>query len=80
MYAEAVPQLLGNALQSGTWYFPAGNAKNNFASRTDIVEALANGINQPLSHAGEFDIRDTSLENLLGWKPADLKVYLKMLV
>jgi NAD(P)H dehydrogenase (quinone) len=145
MYAEAIPQLLGNALQSGTWYFPAGNAKNNFASRTDIAEALATVISQPLSHqdkvyeiasgqsyscgeiaamishntgkpmiyntislemmkkemekvgipeaiialissgveaidAGEFDITDTSLENILGRKPADLKDYLKMLV
>ena len=145
MYAEAVPQLLGNALQSGTWYFPAGNAKNNFASRTDIAEALATVISQPLSHqnkvyeiasgqsyscgeiaamishntgkpliyntislemmkkemkkagineaiiamvssgveainAGEFDITDTSLENILGRKPADLKDCLKMLV
>ena len=145
MYAEAVPQLLGNALQSGTWYFPAGNAKNNFASRTDIAEALAAVISQPLLHqnkvyeiasghsyscgeiaamishhtgkpliyntisldmmkkemekigipeaiiamvssgveaidAGEFDITDTSLENILGRKPADLKDYLKMLV
>ena len=145
MYGEAVPQLLGNALQSGTWHFPAGNAKNNFASRTDIAEALANVISQPLPHqnkiyeiasgqsyscgeiaaiishhtgkpmiyntislemmknemekigipdaiiamvlsgvdaidAGEFDITDTSLENILGRKPADLKDYLKMLV
>ena len=50
MYAEAVPQLLGNALQTGTWYFPAGIAKNNFVSRTDIAEALATVINQPLLH------------------------------
>ena len=145
MYAEAVPQLLGNALKSGTWYFPAGNAKNNFASRTDIAEALATVISQPFLHqnkvyeiascqsyscseiaamisqntgkpliyntisleimkkemkkagipeaiiamvssgveaidAGEFDITDTSLENILGRKPADLKDCLKMLV
>jgi NAD(P)H dehydrogenase (quinone) len=50
MYAEAVPQLLGNALQTGTWYFPAGISKNNFVSRTDIAEALATVINQPLLH------------------------------
>jgi NAD(P)H dehydrogenase (quinone) len=50
MYAEAVPRLLGNALQTGTWYFPAGTSKNSFASRTDIAEALATVINQPLLH------------------------------
>ena len=54
MYGEAVPQLLGNALQSGTWYFAAGNARNNFVSRIDIAEALANVISQPFRFVRMF--------------------------
>ena len=46
-YAELIPMLLGDALQTGTWYYAAGDAKANFASRVDMAEALANVIIHP---------------------------------
>ena len=46
-YDDLLPMLLGNALQTGHIYYPAGNAKINLASRQDIAEALANVALQP---------------------------------
>jgi NAD(P)H dehydrogenase (quinone) len=43
-----------------------------------IIALISSGVEA--IDAGEFDITDTSLENILGRKPADLKDYLKMLV
>jgi len=145
MYAEAIPQLLGNALETGAWYYAAGEAKNSFAARPEIAEALANVLQRPAEHenkvyeiasgktyscneisnmlseltgcsltfvtipvenlkeglksaglpepfidllvsgaeainAGEFNNSQTSLEQLLGRKPIDLKDYLKTLI
>lgn len=49
-YAEVLPVLLGDALTSGNWYYAAGQAKANFASRTDMAEALANVLADPGKH------------------------------
>jgi len=50
LYAEVVPMLLGDALSSGHWYYAAGNAKVNFASRLDMAEAIANVLAAPQAH------------------------------
>jgi NAD(P)H dehydrogenase (quinone) len=49
-YAEVLPVLLGDALTSGNWYYAAGQAKANFASRADMAEALANVLADPGKH------------------------------
>jgi NAD(P)H dehydrogenase (quinone) len=52
-YTEVFPMLLGDALTTGEWYYAAGDAKVNFASRTDIAEALANVLAQPPEHTNK---------------------------
>lgn len=49
-YTEILPMLLGNSLTSGEWHYAAGEAKVNFASRTDMAEALANVLADPSDH------------------------------
>lgn len=49
-YVEVLPMLLGDALTSGNWYYAAGQAKANFASRADMAEALANVLADPGKH------------------------------
>jgi NAD(P)H dehydrogenase (quinone) len=49
-YTEIVPMLLGDALSTGTWYYAAGDGKINFASRTEMAEALANVLATPKAH------------------------------
>ncbi|SHN44020.1 SDR family oxidoreductase [Chitinophaga sp. CF418] len=49
-YGEIIPMLMGDALQTGTWYYPAGNAKVNFVARKNIAEALANVMANPAMH------------------------------
>ncbi|TCC91038.1 SDR family oxidoreductase [Pedobacter hiemivivus] len=41
LYMETIPQFIGNALQDGHIYFPAGAGKVSFVSREDIAEALS---------------------------------------
>lgn len=53
-YTEIVPMLMGDALQSGNWYYLAGKAKINFASRIDIAEALANVLANPAGHINKI--------------------------
>lgn len=53
-YIDVLPMLLGGALESGQWYYAAGNAKANFAARTDMAEALANVAAAPASHANKI--------------------------
>src|SRR5687768_10377598 len=53
-YIEVLPMLLGGALENGQWYYAAGNAKANFAARTDMAEALANVAASPASHANKI--------------------------
>jgi NAD(P)H dehydrogenase (quinone) len=49
-YADVALQLMGNALESGQWYFAGGDAKANFAARTDMAEALARVLLAPQEH------------------------------
>lgn len=49
-YTDILPAFLGGALQTGQWYYAAGDAKANFASRSDMAEALANVAVQPSQH------------------------------
>ncbi|AIM36920.1 hypothetical protein KO02_09605 [Sphingobacterium sp. ML3W] len=42
MYMEAIPELIGDALQTGEIRYPSGEGKISFVSRADIAEAIAN--------------------------------------
>ncbi|MBI1939673.1 MAG: SDR family oxidoreductase [Ignavibacteriales bacterium] len=42
LYLDLIPMLIGDALQSGKIYYPAGDGKVSFTARTDMAEALAN--------------------------------------
>lgn len=53
-YVEVLPMLLGGALESGQWYYAAGDAKANFASRLDMAEAIANVAINPSQHANKI--------------------------
>jgi NAD(P)H dehydrogenase (quinone) len=49
-YTATLPIVLGDALTSSNWYYAAGQAKVNYASRTDMAEALANVLAAPEKH------------------------------
>ncbi|THU41130.1 SDR family oxidoreductase [Niastella caeni] len=53
-YAEVLPMLFGGALESGQWFYAAGNAKVNFAARTDMAEAIANVATSPAAHINKI--------------------------
>ena len=53
-YMEVLPMLFGGALESGQWFYAAGNAKANFAARTDMAEAIANVAANPAPHANKI--------------------------
>jgi NAD(P)H dehydrogenase (quinone) len=53
-YIEVLPMFFGGALQSGQWYYAAGNAKANFAARADMAEAIANVAAAPAAHANKI--------------------------
>jgi len=53
-YIEVLPMLFGPALQSGQWYYAAGNAKVNLAARTDMAEAIANVAIAPVAHGNKI--------------------------
>ena len=42
MYQETIPMFIGSAVQDGQIYYPSGEGKVSFATRTDMAEALAN--------------------------------------
>lgn len=42
MYMEAIPELIGDALETGEIRYPSGNGKISFVSRQDIAESIAN--------------------------------------
>ncbi|ATP56887.1 NAD(P)-dependent oxidoreductase [Pedobacter ginsengisoli] len=44
LYMETIPIFIGEALDHGTIYYPAGNGAVSFVSRVDIAEALSNVI------------------------------------
>ncbi len=43
-YGEFLPMYLGDALETGDWYFPSDGEKINLALRSEMAEALANGL------------------------------------
>lgn len=62
-YAEVLPMLLGNALETGDWYYPVGDAKINLVARFDIAEGLAKVLVAPEKHLNQvYEI--TSSESL----------------
>lgn len=141
-YADFLPNIIGNAVETGAIFYSAGNAKVNFALRSEMAEANAVVLSNPSAHknkvyeitsaskysfeeiaeflseltgkqikyvdipvemlkenimksglpeevadlmgsiaesmkAGEFDFVDSTLENIIGRKPADLKDFLR---
>jgi NAD(P)H dehydrogenase (quinone) len=50
IYAEVIPMLMGDALQTGNWYYPAGDARVNFVARQDIAKAIARVLMNPDPH------------------------------
>lgn len=49
-YTEFFPMYLGNALETGQWVAPSDGQKVNFAYRTEMAEALANILADPVPH------------------------------
>ncbi|MFW6157432.1 MAG: SDR family oxidoreductase [Balneolaceae bacterium] len=49
-YTEFLPLFLGDALESGQWFFPSNGEKINLAYRTEMAEALARGLTNPGKH------------------------------
>ncbi|MCE7044427.1 SDR family oxidoreductase [Dyadobacter sp. CY312] len=56
MYMEAIPEFMGNALQTGEIRYPSGNGKVSFVSRNNIAEALANVLAEPTSLSETYEI------------------------
>lgn len=52
-YGEFLPEYLGDALESGEWYFPSDGQKINLALRTEMAEGLAEGLLAPSRHKNE---------------------------
>lgn len=52
-YGEFLPMYLGDALDTGEWYFPSGGQKINLALRSEMAEALANGLLSRTNHKNE---------------------------
>lgn len=52
-YGEFLPMYLGDALDTGEWYFPSGGQKINLALRSEMAEALANGLLSQAKHKNE---------------------------
>lgn len=53
-YMEFLPLFLGNALESGEWAFPSDGKAINLALRSEMAEALANGLADPSKHKNNF--------------------------
>lgn len=49
-YTEFFPMFLGNALETGQWALPSNGNKINLAYRTEMAEALANGLAEAGKH------------------------------
>lgn len=56
MYMEAIPQLIGNALQTGEIRYPSGSGKVSFVSRADIAEAIANVLTENAHENQTYEI------------------------
>lgn len=63
-YYEVLPMMWADAMTSGNWFYPAGNAKANFAARLDMAEAIANVLSVPGEHAGKiYEITSSESKN-----------------
>lgn len=49
-YTEFLPLFLGDAMDTGEWVFPSDGQKMNLAFRSEMAEALANGLADAASH------------------------------
>lgn len=49
-YTEFLPLFWGDALETGKWEFPSAGQKINLAYRSEMAEALANGLIEPEHH------------------------------
>ncbi|MDL5511167.1 SDR family oxidoreductase [Arenibacter sp. M-2] len=56
MYMEAIPELIGNALQTNEIRYPSGKGKVSFVSRTDIAEAIANVLTERTRQNQTYEI------------------------
>lgn len=69
-YGEFLPLYLGNALETGDWYHPSGGNEINLALRSEMAEALANGLSDAGSHENEtYEItsgKSYTLEEIAG--------------
>ncbi len=52
-YTEFFPSILGNAPETGRWYFPGSGKSMNFAYRTEMAEALAINVSEASKHQGK---------------------------
>ncbi|MFH5883954.1 SDR family oxidoreductase [Halalkalibaculum sp. DA3122] len=53
-YMEFLPLFLGNALETGQWAFPSDGNPINLALRSEMAEALANGLADPEKHTNSI--------------------------
>lgn len=56
MYMEAIPELIGNALQTNEIRYPSGSGKVSFVSRNDIAEAITNLLTQATHQNKTYEI------------------------
>ncbi len=56
MYMEAIPELIGNAFQTGEIRYPSGNGKVSFVSRIDIAEAISNVLTESVHDNQIYEI------------------------
>ncbi|WP_115171441.1 NmrA family NAD(P)-binding protein [Sphingobacterium spiritivorum] len=56
MYMEAIPELIGNALQTNEIRYPSGSGKVSFVSRTDIAEAITNVLTESTHDNKAYEI------------------------
>ncbi|MCX7798025.1 MAG: SDR family oxidoreductase [Melioribacter sp.] len=63
-YAEILPAIVDNAFESGVIYYSAGQAKANFALRTEMAEANAAILLEPYNHQNKvYEITSLSTYN-----------------
>lgn len=60
-YADFLPNIIGNAVESGAIYYSAGNAKVNFALRSEMAEANAVVLANPTAYQNKnYEITSAS--------------------
>lgn len=56
MYMEAIPELIGNALQTNEIRYPSGSGRVSFVLRNDIAEAIANVLTESTHQYQTYEI------------------------